>query len=264
VTPAGTEAGMKKLNVFLVFAALAGIAGCGGSDPVLNGRPLSEWLRDLDSNDLAQHLAAVEGLAQAGEEAAPALVEAIEDSNEADDNIRCGAAHALLRIDARKHLPAILEQLDGDDPRLTVNMATAMIRANVEPGRAVESMIEIMQQDDLRLYNYGIKALSDLGPESCEAAPVLGRLAKGHPNADVRRRAAYSLVRLGPAGKAAVPDLLEAIEDEDHRVREGAAFALGAIQEQDPRVVASLETALNDPNASVRLRAARALERLRT
>lgn len=252
-------------SIYLAFLLLlvAALSGCG-DDPELNGRRLSEWLVDLEYNDLRVHQAAVDGLAKAGAEAVPWLLEAIDHSNENDDDIRIGCAHALLKIDAERHLPAMLELLEGRDPRMTLNVGTAMIRANVRPGRAVEKIIEVVQGDDLRLYNHGIKALSDLGPESGDAALVLGSLARSHAEADIRWRAAFALVRLGPAAKVALPDVLAALEDENAKVREGAAYALGAMQTDDPRVVASLETALNDSVATVRLRAAKSLEKIRS
>lgn len=257
---------MKRYVVFvlaLIFASLA--TGCGdAADPELNGRPLSEWTNDLDGNNLRRHMTAVEGLVQAGPEAAPYLLATIEDSNPSDDDIRVGCAHALLKIDEQHYLPTILRMLEGDDPRLATNLSTAMIRANVQPGRAVAALIPVLHGDDLRLYNYGIRALSDLGPQSADAASVLGRMARGDANPDVRWRSAYALVRLGPAGKAAAPDLLAALADEDPRVREGAAYALGAIAAAEPEVVASLEAATRDSVATVRQRAAKSLEKLRS
>jgi HEAT repeat protein len=65
------------------------------------------------------------------------------------------------------------------------------------------------------------------------------------------------LRRLSAFGPYAVPGLIEALEEGNPRVRGGAAFTLGDID--DERVVPALKEALEDPEPLVRYEAARSL-----
>lgn len=66
---------------------------------------------------------------------------------------------------------------------------------------------------------------------------------------DIRRLVAYDVY--------AVPKLVELLDERDHRLRSGAAFALGDIN--DPRVIPALKDHLEDSNEMVRLEIARSL-----
>ncbi|HXT38613.1 MAG TPA: HEAT repeat domain-containing protein, partial [Candidatus Angelobacter sp.] len=73
---------------------------------------------------------------------------------------------------------------------------------------------------------------------------------------EVRHRAAYFLGALGPAAKAAVPELLPLLSDSDGRVRFETAFALGRIGADTPEVRTALTKMLMDPVKEVRFSAA--------
>ena len=47
------------------------------------------------------------------------------------------------------------------------------------------------------------------------------------PDAATRKGAAYSLGRMGPTARAAVPELITALKDTDQNVRRSVAIALG-------------------------------------
>ena len=67
---------------------------------------------------------------------------------------------------------------------------------------------------------------------------------------------------IGEGAKDAVPDLVQALQDEDTRVPRVAAEALGEIGSED--AVPTLIQVLQDENVGVRRRVARALERIGT
>lgn len=71
------------------------------------------------------------------------------------------------------------------------------------------------------------------------ASVALGRIGEAavpgltqglhHPQPEVRRQAAETLARIGPASAPAVPDLIRALSDEDLLVRRAATRALGQV-----------------------------------
>ena len=81
-------------------------------------------------------------------------------------------------------------------------------------------------------------------------------------DAEVRISAAAALGEIGPAAKAAVPNLIETLKDQNGRVRGSAARALGEIGPDAKAAVSSLIEALNDENSGVRADAAHALGRI--
>jgi HEAT repeat protein len=65
---------------------------------------------------------------------------------------------------------------------------------------------------------------------------------------------------MGPKARGLIPALLVNLQDEDHFVRRGAAWALGQVGSDEDRVVAALIGVLRrDPDSSVRCAAAYAL-----
>jgi HEAT repeat protein len=78
-----------------------------------------------------------------------------------------------------------------------------------------------------------------------------------------RRAAARELAEIGPAAQAAVPYLVEALQDEDSAVKSSAAQALGEIGPAAEPAVPSLSKALKDADPGVRASAKDALARIR-
>jgi HEAT repeat protein len=84
------------------------------------------------------------------------------------------------------------------------------------------------------------------------------------PDAQVRRKAAFTLGNIGPSDPAGLPALLGALSDADAGVRGAAILALvkfGAAAREAVPTLTRLQK--QDPDARVRGYAARALEKLR-
>ena len=82
------------------------------------------------------------------------------------------------------------------------------------------------------------------------------------PEDEVRQRAARELGSIGPAAAAAVPGLIEKLNDENSEVRGYAAYALGRIGDGSDAVIEGLSRLAFDRAAVVRRAALRALQRL--
>lgn len=67
------------------------------------------------------------------------------------------------------------------------------------------------------------------------------------PDRDVRAQAARALARMGPRAEPAIPALIAALNDSDKEVRMGAARALGQIGPPAAEAVPDLIKAIKDP-----------------
>ena len=74
-----------------------------------------------------------------------------------------------------------------------------------------------------------------------------------------RNNAAYSIARMGPAAKSAVPALIKALKDPEPVVRYPACIALREIGPDAKDAVPALQEALEDRNEDVAAMARRAL-----
>jgi len=101
-------------------------------------------------------------------------------------------------------------------------------------------------------------ALSKLGDKAVSAL----RESLQSSAADVPVWAAYTLGRIGPAAKSAVPDLIKALASSDEALRGSAAQALGQIGLAAATAVGPLAKTLNDAGPEVRLRAVVALGKI--
>jgi len=125
--------------------------------------------------------------------------------------------------------------------------------------------LSLLLPDNLRkIFIVGLLAVSSVGciPESQPGeqetvVPILGQLLED-PNADVRRTAALSLGKIAhPDG---IPHLITALRDEDTRVREYSAWALGQMgPDLSGEAVIGLINALGDDVPAVKHAVASAL-----
>ena len=95
----------------------------------------------------------------------------------------------------------------------------------------ITQLINDSQSGDPTKQNAAIFALNEL--EAVEAIPVLIDLLLSDPDKTVRANTAFILKLLGdqqPRPEALGPALLKALDDDDEKVRTGAAESLGYLQ----------------------------------
>jgi HEAT repeat protein len=90
------------------------------------------------------------------------------------------------------------------------------------------------------------------------SVPSLIKTLKEDKDPNMRYWAAESLGKFGPEAQSAVPDLVEALKDDNKMVRMGVVYALGEIGGAD--AVTALQGATNDPEKEVRDAVASALK----
>ena len=174
--------------------------------------------------------------------------------------------------DARAVEPVVATLSDPDED---VRTAAAASLGRIGDGRAVEPLVAALADPGKGARDAAEEALKGFGPAA--AGSLAAALAGGDP--DLRRRAAGLLQECGwqpdrtvagaafwaglgewarcvEIGAPAVGPLADALGDEDWRVRQGAAAALGAI---GAAAIEPLVRALGNPGADVRSAAATAL-----
>ena len=95
--------------------------------------------------------------------------------------------------------------------------------------------------------------LGAAGADAAESVPALAGVLVGDPDTAVRRAAALALLKLTPASREAVPQLTQALTDQEAVVRAYAALTLYRLHDDARPAVAALLIALvadnNDTNA---------------
>jgi len=220
--------------------------------------------------------AAADALGKMGPEskaAAPQLRIALKDPS---GLARAAAAAALIRVDppAVEAIPVLLEVMspnprEPSDPMVVWNVvqeiSPAAVPAVLEFLKGAPAAVAGFQQRDqqkwFRLRENAIALLGHMGPNAQAAIPALIEVLdnKRLPH---RREAAESLGLIGPAAIAAVPSLKAALVDQDARLRLNSAVALARIDPQDGSHVLTLIQFLKDRDASLRAAVASSLGEL--
>jgi HEAT repeat protein len=206
-----------------------------------------------------QHVA--EGLGKMGRSARsalPALAEALQDK---DKGVRAAAAYAMAAIGpAAEHVAPLLRALADEDSIVRFAAARALGRIGPAARKAGPALVKAL--DDKEVAYPAAEALARIGPPR-EAIPAFIRLLKKDDAANKgrllyaegeRREAANALGKIGPAAAAAVPALIERLQDKTEtgpglfspNIRGAAARALGKIGATDKRVLPALIKGLDD------------------
>lgn len=107
-----------------------------------------------------------------------------------------------------------LAKLLTDDPSSMVRIEAARALASFDEQAApfVEQLLAALKDDDVKLQQMAVSALSEVGPDAWLAIPILTQIVK-EPGQLSRWQAAEALQAMGPAAVDAVPTLLEVAAD---------------------------------------------------
>jgi HEAT repeat protein len=183
---------------------------------------------------------------------------------------RVEAARTLTKLGARAavavpDLVAVLDRLRGSEQE---TLQEAVVEALGQMGSAAKVALPSLAKATRRTIDIdlAIKSSTDLILNASDSQDIdaLTQLLQSR-DASLRVRAAKALGDLGPAARAAVPGLLAALADPDGDVRRTTITAVRLIQPNAPppeALIRALATDLRDPDANLRLQAARTLGRL--
>lgn len=193
-----------------------------------------------------------------------------------DETMRLAAARHLqsMRKDA---LPAFDDLVHAalHDPSRTVRAASVLSLGHGGK-KAIPLLLKCLQSDDHDICKNAIRALGDVGPEAADTAPaifahfescdlqVLVALQKLKAAALVPQLCALlddancnrswvlqTLGSMGPGARAAVPRLLELLEEESGVLRKEAAVALAQIEEIIDRAIKILLEIIDDKEGTM-------------
>ncbi len=178
----------------------------------------------LKDSDPTVREAAAEALGHVADaDALAALVRLLEEEAQRDT-----AAEVLGRLKDPGALAPLVAMMKSQDPTAR-RMAASALEQLADP-RSVDAWIEVMADPDLRdIASRSLKRISDLREQ---IAAILDRLRDNEDTVVLEEARIGVSMDLIALGRPAVPDLLEAMDDDLWVVREAAAQALGIIGDQ--------------------------------
>jgi HEAT repeat protein len=132
---------------------------------------------------------------------------------------------ATFAASATDHVPYLIAALDDEDARIRREAAFALWRIGPGP-EAVPSLIDSMRDDDLRAF--AIRTLGNMKPAAVAAVPALVQ-ALEETEGGTRDDVIVALMNMGPAAEPAIAGLAELLMADQPLTRQRAAMALGKI-----------------------------------
>lgn len=159
------------------------------------------------------------------------------------------------------NFPQLVENLRNGDATQRREAALQLSRMGRGAKFAVPALIAALDDSESQVWFQAVTALSRIGPDAREAVPALIRdLNRG--GRYQRQRWYRSAHALGQIGVAALPDLLEALESQNTRIRSGAAKAITWIHPHSPKAIDALINCLHDEESEVCENAAEAIGKI--
>ena len=161
---------------------------------------------------------------------------------------------------------AIRKALDDKEQIIRNKAMEVLKKIKDEDDIATQVIIYIHQLESTQIDEIvsAAQSLGDLGPQALKALPALTIMILNphnwsHDYWRVRREIATTIGKFGKDGQAALPALIETINDFDFGVRIEIIKSLTKIAPGNPAVVAALITLLDDWNPRVREKATKTL-----
>jgi predicted Ser/Thr protein kinase len=235
-------------------------------------KALCDQLKHADPQ--ARRMAAMELLqfGPAGKDAAPALLEAIDDDAPAVSEAAADAYRTVTgkpapaprptAPPAPKTSPVVLklaEQLKNADSFVRWRAVLALGELGELAAQATTSLTDLLDDPDDNVRWAAATSLGKIGPQARDAVPALAAALSDKDDTLIHRNAAAALANIGPAAGAAVPGLIGALRDKDSTVREEVVEALVRI---GSAAAPALIEALQDEDERVRFEAADALAKI--
>lgn len=229
------------MTIGLVLAAglLFQIAPAAPNQAMYLGRPVAEWISELDSDVMSLQTRARKTLLSMGKPAVPSLIAALSSPRA---GIRDGAAELLGSIGDTAAMPALLALLaDGRDGS---GYSAARALGKLRDERAVEPLLASLRKESpsaTYCCEGQIEGLGEIG--SARALDTLARIA----TRDFRQYSRLNAVKaLGKRKDVrSVEPLVSALKDWSEQVRAAAVNELKSFGA--PRAIELLEAAAADP-----------------
>jgi HEAT repeat protein len=240
--------------------------------PVYEGKPLSEWLKLLNDDDVRVRRRAIAVLktavsAQMREDwdeaqwAIPFFDKALKD---ADQGVRATAANALYDFgrgpEAEAEVARLIIRLKDPDPDIRYRAAQLLSVSPHAAEVAAPALAKALRDEDVWVRRRAAFALGLQGLQSKATVPLLVEALKDRSAFAMfdchAMLAAKALRRIGPDAGEAVPALTTTLQSRFPWDRREAALALGAIGPAARTALPELRRALRDEAVDVRAGAA--------
>ena len=155
----------------------------------------------------------------------------INDLGHLDTWKRISAAHALAEV-GQVAVPALIDALKGENEDVRIRATYVLEDIGPDAKAAVPALtIEALKDENEYIREAAAGALGEIDAEAAVLAFIEALKDK---HGEVRCNAAWALGEIGPDAKGAVPALTEALKDKDKywAVRDIAAEALKRIKEK--------------------------------
>jgi HEAT repeat protein len=200
--------------------------------------------------------AAMDALVGKGEEAVPALIEALGGNEQARD----GAAHTLARIGAPAVQP-LIEALSSENGTVRDSAAVALGEIGPDASAAIPSLVAVLGGSGV-VYErvHIIHSLGAIGPDNTDVIDAMGKCLTID---DLRADALRVLAEIGPPAAPLKNDMIAILNSTDIRwpiraLAMDALVALGPIE----GVPAAIAGSLDEETMEMRQRAADSLGKL--
>ena len=255
---------------------------CAGDGDTAAFKALDKAI-DSDNDDV--RAAALEAIGHIGAQAGGALAKFIKAAGYKNPRVRSSAVYALGRVGplSDKVVPTLIESLGDRDRRVQLAARAALVRCGKA---AVDALWKLLGNSDRNTRQLAADALAGIGQA---AVPGLIK-ALGAKDPAGRKLAAEILGKTGPSAKAAIPVLVNMLDDDDLHLaalealggivpasksvliemlhdkdpvrRKQAIHAFGSGGRRSEDAIADLIDALSDPYQQVAVKASWALGRI--
>ena len=233
------------------------VQSLGQLNPVYEAgvRPLIGAMKD-SAKEVARE--AMLASAKMGPAATPAIEPMKEMLNAETQRLRYVATMCLGTL-ARSDptvVHMLVAMLSDEDPERRASGALALGNVGEKAASATSALVKAMDDEDVSVRRAAVSSLGAIGPAARAAAPAL---IERFREIDTRRRweVMTSLVQMGQA-HLALADIREALQAEEGRDRQQAAFILSSLGLRAHEAAEDIEACFDDPDHHVVVAAARA------
>ncbi len=222
------------LNVFLIATFSWGFAF--GQGPTADTKQRAKNVREM---------------AKQGPDAIPRIVPYVKDP---DLSVRIEAVKALVEIGGPKTLDSLVDATRDNDPEIQIRATDGLVNVYM-PGYSKTGMSGTLQRVGTsikgKFTDTGDKVIDAFIQVRPDVIESLGKLARGGASIESRANAARAVGVL--RGRAAIPDLIEALHSKDDSVMYEALIALQKIR--DPSAAPRISFLMRDLDDKIQIAA---------
>jgi HEAT repeat protein len=203
------------------------------------------------ADDSKQRIKAIRDLAKGGGDAIEKIVPYLSDP---ETNVRLEAVKAIVEIDTQRSLDPLVKATGDNNPEIQLRAADGLVNfylPSQTPSGITGPLKRVSTAVKSKFTDTNDQVIDPYIQVRPDVIQALGKLARGGASMESRAAAARGLGIL--RGRAAVPDLIEAVKSKDDQVIYEALNALSKIK--DPSAGPAIAFRLRDPAEKVQVAA---------